>query len=46
MAEIAFIYSKCDDLVYHVLAYMQVCNDSNLYSEKYIGNMRWYQDSL
>ena len=36
MAEVVFLYSKCVDLVYHVLAYMQVYNASNLYSEKYI----------
>ncbi len=43
MAEIVFIYSKCVDLVYHVLAYMQVCNDSNLYSEKYIHEFEKYR---
>ena len=43
MVEIVFIYSKCVDLVYHVLAYMQVCNDSNLYSEKYIREFEKYR---
>ena len=43
MTEIIFIYSKCVDLVYHVLAYMQVCNDSNLYSEKYICEFETYR---
>lgn len=43
MVEIAFIYSKCVDLVYHVLAYMQVCNASNLYSEKYIREFEKYR---
>ncbi len=43
MAEIVFIYSKCVDLVYHVLAYMQVCNASNLYSEKYIREFEKYR---
>ena len=42
-AEIVFIYSKCVDLVYHVLAYMQVCNDSNLYSEEYIREFETYR---
>ena len=43
MAEIVFTYSKCVDLVYHVLAYMQVCNASNLYSEKYICEFEKYR---
>ncbi len=43
MAEIVFIYSKCVDLIYHVLAYMQVCNASNLYSEKYICEFEKYR---
>ena len=43
VAEIVFIYSKCVDLVYHVLAYMQVYNDSNLYSEKYIREFERYR---
>lgn len=35
-----FTYSYVFDLVYHVLAHMQVNNPSNLYSEEYIGKIR------
>ena len=43
MTETVFLYSKCVDLVYHVLAYMQVCNASNLYSEQYIREFERYR---
>jgi hypothetical protein len=37
--EINFIYSKHSDLVFHVLAYLEVNNASNLYDIEYINKM-------
>ena len=38
--QMEFTYSYVFDLVYHVLAHMQVNNPSNLYSEEYIAMIR------
>ena len=38
-----FLYSEFADLVYHVLAHMQVSNASNLYSEKYVRGFEAYR---
>ena len=39
MLEVNFIYSKHSDLVFHVLAYLEVNNASNLYDIEYINKM-------
>ena len=44
MLEPVFLYSKVVDLVYHVLAHMQVSNASNLYSETYIRMFEPYRE--
>lgn len=42
--QMEFTYSYIFDLVYHVLAHMQVNNPSNLYSEEYIAMIREAKD--
>lgn len=43
--EIVFRYSKYADLIFHVLAHMQVNNASNLYSQKYVDYFSEYRHS-
>ena len=44
LTKTVFLYSKFVDLVYHVLAHMQVSNASNLYSETYIRMFEPYRE--
>ena len=37
--KIEFMYSPAYDLMYHILAHMEINNASNLYSEEYINQI-------